>query len=236
MKIGKLPVNIVAGILILIVNVVMIGGLVYSSQLRSQDVRTSVSRLLDIDSGDAKVSKIQDVSKLVGFPFYKDAIDNDYLVYFQDEQKAVLYRPATDKIVNFTTLTGELEENVLGAFESNEPEEDETEEDIPLELKKIAGTDDDSGIDVAFYNDNESDDLTDLYIRQLQRKTDLEYDFYVVTGLQLARNSSAIINLNDELESEFELISNVLGVNEGSRDNISQDIQADILITIGSPR
>lgn len=68
-----------------------------SSQVN--DILVKVSKLIDVPNETPTIATISDVTKLAGQEFFKKAQNDDKVIIFPKAQKAILYRPGTNKIV-----------------------------------------------------------------------------------------------------------------------------------------
>ena len=81
--------------------------------------KEQVGQLIVLPDGEEPtVANVVDVSKLEGQEFFKNAENGDKLLVYQEAQKAILYRPSIDKIIEVSTI--DLGE---GATEGTQPED-----------------------------------------------------------------------------------------------------------------
>ena len=66
---------------------------------------TALGKLMELPSGQAAVATITDVEKLREVePFFEKAENGDRLITYSEALKAILYRPATGKIIDVVPL------------------------------------------------------------------------------------------------------------------------------------
>ena len=112
---------IIIGVLSVLV-IVGIGGAVYYQQQaqkaeyllknpdavakqETKDVVAKVGKLMVLPTETPQIATILDKTKLAGQPFFANAQNGDRVLVFTKAQKAVLYRPSTNLIVEVGPLT-----------------------------------------------------------------------------------------------------------------------------------
>jgi hypothetical protein len=63
------------------------------------DILEKVGKLIDIPNETPTVATVSDVTKLTGQEFFAKAQNGDKVIIFPKAQKAILYRPGTNKII-----------------------------------------------------------------------------------------------------------------------------------------
>jgi len=114
----KLPVSgylsqrwVQAGVLL----VVVFAGVVFArNYLRTRDqmvyndpskLAAKIGQFLELPTDEPPtLATVKDVNKLRGQAFFKNAQDGDKVLIFTKSGKAVLYRPATQKVIEFTPI------------------------------------------------------------------------------------------------------------------------------------
>ena len=72
----------------------------------NKELISKLAGLVDIPNEEEfKVATIKDISKLNQNPFYKNAKNNDKIVYFPISGRAILYRPSENKIIESSIVT-----------------------------------------------------------------------------------------------------------------------------------
>lgn len=74
------------------------------SQQRAQETVHAVEALMELPDEEPTVATISDLSKLQGQPFFFKAEEGDQVLFFAQAQKAVLYRPTANKIIEVAAL------------------------------------------------------------------------------------------------------------------------------------
>jgi hypothetical protein len=65
-----------------------------------------ISKFLELPSDETPtLATVKDASKLKSQPFFKNAQDGDKALIYSRASKAVLYRPSTKKVVEYTTIS-----------------------------------------------------------------------------------------------------------------------------------
>jgi len=69
----------------------------------TQEIVERVDRLILLPNNETPlVQKIVDKNKVANQPFFSQSEEGDWVIIFQKSQEAILYRPSTDKIVNYS--------------------------------------------------------------------------------------------------------------------------------------
>lgn len=79
-------------------------------QAQIQSLVSQVSKLMLLPNEEPSLALVSDPSKLTGQPFFKNAEKGDAVLIFVKAQKAVLYSPSKDKIVEVSQLAPAPEE------------------------------------------------------------------------------------------------------------------------------
>ncbi|PIU03088.1 hypothetical protein COT44_05005 [Candidatus Shapirobacteria bacterium CG08_land_8_20_14_0_20_39_18] len=69
-----------------------------------KDIAGKVAKLIDLPAETPTMAAIDDLSKLQDQPFYAKAQLGDILLVYAIAQKAILYRPSTNKIINIAPV------------------------------------------------------------------------------------------------------------------------------------
>lgn len=70
-----------------------------------------VGKLMILPEGEIPaVATVSDIDALVGQPFFKDAEVGDVVIIYSKAEKAILYNPREQKIVNVASLSIELKQ------------------------------------------------------------------------------------------------------------------------------
>lgn len=76
-----------------------------ANQNQTQELVSEISKYAQLPTGETPtVATVQDVSKLKGQPFFAGAQNGDKVLIYTKANKAVLYRPSTNKILQYSTI------------------------------------------------------------------------------------------------------------------------------------
>jgi hypothetical protein len=193
--------------------------LLNSDQLDTEEVKVlteKVGSIMEIPQGEAPVvATVSDVSKLSGQPFFAKAKNGDKVLAFVKAQKAILYRPSTNKIVEVTVY---------------KPEEDQTSSSGSAQQLSL----NEKIVRVVVFNGTKTAGLAKQRAEQLESKfqnidvvstgnASEDYDSTLVVDLS-GNNKSISSNLAQELGGE------VKGLPSGER----KPDNADVLIILGA--
>lgn len=98
------------GVIVLLGAVALGGyGVFHRSQtLSTSDVLARVGQLVELPAGETPtVATVTDLKPLAGEAFFKDAQVGDKVLIYATSSKAILYRPATNKVINVASLNQE---------------------------------------------------------------------------------------------------------------------------------
>ena len=71
--------------------------------LEAKELASKISAYLDLPDETPTVATVTDVSKVKGQAFFARAENNDKVLLFEQSGRAVLYRPSTNKVIEFAT-------------------------------------------------------------------------------------------------------------------------------------
>lgn len=75
-----------------------------SAQQQVQGIIDKVGKLIDLPKGEIpQVVTVTDKYKLLSQPFFANAENGDQVLVYTKNKEAILYRPSTNKIINFAT-------------------------------------------------------------------------------------------------------------------------------------
>lgn len=76
-----------------------------AGQTETGQLVSKVGKLVNLPSGETPtVATVNDATKLKTQPFFADAKNGDKVLIYNNSSKAILYRPSTDKIIQFSNL------------------------------------------------------------------------------------------------------------------------------------
>lgn len=64
-----------------------------------------ISKTVDLPSGTPTLATVKDASKLKGQAFFANAKNGDKVLIYQDYNRALLYRPSTNKVIEFSQVS-----------------------------------------------------------------------------------------------------------------------------------
>lgn len=104
---------------LLILSLIAASGYFYWQRHKAQDnsnVITSLEQLIELPTEEPSLAIITDIEKLKDQPFFQKAENGDKLLIYKNSQKAILYRPSKNKIIDFTLIdTSSVANNNPGA-------------------------------------------------------------------------------------------------------------------------
>ena len=98
-----------------IVSLSIIAGLYLSNKnqtTQEQKMMKTISSVIELPSETPQVALVSDASQL-NQPFFEKAQNGDYVIVYQQAGKVLLYRPKTEKIVNFANIEIPVSETTL---------------------------------------------------------------------------------------------------------------------------
>jgi hypothetical protein len=76
-----------------------------ATQTESQQLINKVGQLVDLPSGETPtIATVNDASKLKDQPFFANARNGDKVLIYSKSGKAVLYRPSTNKVIEYSKV------------------------------------------------------------------------------------------------------------------------------------
>ena len=72
---------------------------------QTNEILDKVGALIELPNEQPSVATVSDASKLRDQQFFKNAQNGDAVIIFPNAQKAILYRPSTDKIIEIAVYT-----------------------------------------------------------------------------------------------------------------------------------
>ena len=84
--------------------------------IESQNLIEKIGKFMELPNEQPQIATVSDASKLPNQPFFSKAQDGDKILIYNIAQKAILYRPSTNKIIDVAALavsepTGESNQN-----------------------------------------------------------------------------------------------------------------------------
>ena len=76
-----------------------------AGQTETQQLVAKVGKLVNLPSGESPtLATVNDAAKLKTQPFFADAKNGDKVLIYNNSSKAILYRPSTNKIIQYSNL------------------------------------------------------------------------------------------------------------------------------------
>jgi hypothetical protein len=77
-----------------------------SAKQETERLKSSVAALVDVPTGEEPtIATVTDLDKLKNQPFFAKAQNGDKVLIYPKAKKAILYRPSTNKVIEFSTIT-----------------------------------------------------------------------------------------------------------------------------------
>ena len=183
---------------------------------------------------------VQNTDSLAENPFYKNARVGDKVLIFKNAQKALLYRPSTDKIIDFTTIALKVDAS-NPAKQTTKPIAKPTSREKPTTTptpNKISTekqqTTEQEPFTLALYNGTQTAKLTNLVEANLKEKTALEFKVVKKDNTKKDYDEILVVDLTNNKENQAEYIAEILGGRVSKLPDKEVKPKADILIIIGT--
>lgn len=177
-----------------------------------------VGRLVELPSGEEPtVATVSDKEKLKDQPFFTKSENGDKVLIYTNAKKAVLYRPATNKVIDIAPI------NIGPSTATVKPEQTTSPQPVLCKL--------------ALYNGTSVVGLTKTAEKQL--KADLEVGSLIEVVLKENAKSSdyktsLVIDLNGDKKEEAMQLAKILKGEVGELPDEEIKPEADILVILGS--
>jgi hypothetical protein len=74
-------------------------------QSQTTQLQDKVAKLVELPTGESPtIATINDIAKLKGQAFFADAKNGDKVLIYTKAGKAILYRPSTNKVIEYSTV------------------------------------------------------------------------------------------------------------------------------------
>lgn len=74
---------------------------VLGTQIETEKTLEKIAKMIELPAEQPTIATVADVTKLKNQPFFLNAKNGDKVLIFQKAKKAILYRPSTNKIIEF---------------------------------------------------------------------------------------------------------------------------------------
>lgn len=187
------------------------------AQAETKFITGKISAFVDVPIDEQpSIATITDIEKLKDQSFFKKAKNGDKLIIYNKAQKAILYRPSENKIVDFTLVDMS---QVTGAQTTNQSEQTTNPTAQPMR--------------VALYNGTSKDGLTNTAEQRLiAQDTAIE----IITKSNAAKKDykkTLIVNLSGNTDQANLLTAATNGQISNLPDGEKKPANADFLVILG---
>ena len=198
-----------------------------AAKTANAEVITAVSRIVDVPAGeDPTVANVTDIEKLRNQPFFARAENGDKVIFFPTSKIAILYRPATGKIIEMSAVSVGGTPEVAGAATTPGPS-------VPVQPNPTA-TPAPKPFRVAIYNGTETPRLANNLEKIVLEKLPLATVVLKANAKKTDYANSLVIDLSDVKFTEAKAISSLISGEMTTLPEGEIKPDADILVIIGS--
>lgn len=194
-----------------------------SAQNQFSEVKSiveSVGKLMDLPGEEPTVATVSDVEKLRAQPFFNRAENGDKVLIYQSTRKAILYRPAINKIIDVATVNLDSPQATTPTTAGTSPTPTPEEEDSgPVEVVIWNGTTT-TGLTVRGEEEIGGIENVDVIERDNAKKRSYE--------------KNIIVKLGNVPDSKIQEIADALNATIEDLPSGEDAPEADVLIILGS--
>lgn len=102
-----------------------------AAKLETAKLKADVAKLIQLPNEEPTIATVTDVAKLKSQPFFASARNGDRVLIFPQAKKAILYRPATGKIVEVAPINIGDNQQQATTPAANNSDDSQSDDDNP---------------------------------------------------------------------------------------------------------
>lgn len=197
-----------------------------AARVEVMDTVSRIKKLVEVPEGEMPtVATVSDIEKLANQPFFAKAQKGDKVIVYQSVQKAILYRPSTNRIVEMAPLNLQSSASVAGATDQTTPSPTST----PVTTEEAVAK-----AKLVIYNGTTTTGLAARAETKLLAATGDKYEV-VNTGNAMKRDyaETVIVVINDQMQPAADMLSQNTGAEIVDMPEGEVPPEADLLLIIG---
>ncbi len=176
------------------------------AQEETKYVTGQIGKFVDVPTDEQpSLATITDISKLKDQPFFKNAKNGDKLIVYNKAQKAILYRPSENKIIDFTLVN----------------------------TSQVAGAQTVQPVKVVLYNGTNKDGLTNSAEQQLIAQNTAIEIIAKANAVKKDYKKTLVVNLSGNADQTNLLATATNGQVSNLPDGEKKPANADVLVILG---